>query len=159
MIERTEIKKFCFSPKSRLTNLRQSLKCFNFQENCFFCGEITDQRKEDKKNQAKKRRKICAVTDTGFKDALLQRIATNRDVWGKNIKKRIILVDLISKKAKYHSDCYHKYFLLKPERTTNGEIKKRKSLISDYIEKLAEFMDSSEDCQFILTNLIESVGK
>lgn len=142
-----------FSPKKK--NLRRSNELFNFEKNCFICGKEADLLKLKKQALHKRKTKIHKVTNVSFTENLLLRTSTRLDEHSKEILKRISCVDLVSKNAVYHKNCYTLYCMERPEPKENEHQKK----IEEYMKKVYKFIEESEDSQFVLRDIVNKIGK
>lgn len=129
---------------------------FDWEENCCICGEETNIEKEKKKRQ-ELRKKICFVESSDFATNTLKKLSFLQDDFHREIYKRLCDArDLVSLRAKYHYDCLMKLInqytevIQIPQNTYSSKI-------DQAMEEIFEFMLSSEEYQFTLTQLKEAV--
>ncbi|PZC75227.1 hypothetical protein B5X24_HaOG206534 [Helicoverpa armigera] len=135
------------SPPRTRTRVSES---FCFKNYCLFCGNEANEETEKKKAQHL-RKKIYNVTTFNFKESLLKLVKDRSDDVSKAVFARINFeYDLIAAEAKYHDSCYK--FFLKP--TTGGKIgRPQDESINSAMEKIFQFIETSDDCQFSLDEL------
>lgn len=133
---------------------------FDFTKNCFICGCEANLQKEIKKS-VKYRSKISHVTDLSFQKNLEDIIKKTNDNVAKDIRKRISCVDLFAVNAKYHSRCYQNkclnVFMTDSAPSTSRGRPMDDSLTHD-MEKVFDYLDNNDDCQFTLEELCEVLG-
>ena len=80
---------------------------FNWEKNCFLCGQEADKTKEAKLNKAR-RKQISYINTPTLNESIMNFIAVQKTDYYRDIHKRISgITDLLTLAAKYHSDCYN----------------------------------------------------
>lgn len=124
---------------------------------CLFCDEVIDDeffKKEKKKIE--NRRAIHEVQSLEIKNSTLDIAIKRGDDWGKNIVNRITnVLDLVAVEAKYHGDCHKKFFTLPKQGTKRGRPTSEELNIA--MEKIFEILESSDECQYAIDDLIKKV--
>lgn len=156
----------CISPPKR--KLRRSIDSdefievlnvrgtFDWEKNCFICEEEANAEKQRKKRQ-ESRRRIIFVESTEFANNVLHKLSHLKDDFHREVYKRLCDTrDLISLGAKYHLDCYNKVMYeykqaIKTPQTSYS------SKVDQAMEEIFEFILSSEECQFTITQLKEVI--
>lgn len=133
-----------------------NIETFNWQENCCLCNEEANV-ENHQKVALERRKKICFVQSKDFVLTLLKMLICFADDLHREIYKRLSSAnDLVSLYARYHKDCYTKLYneykeKLKTPKTTYAE------KVDQAMEDIYDFLLSSDQCQFTMTQLIEAV--
>lgn len=141
------------SSSSDASNLSNT---FDWEGNCLICGLEANIEKE-KKKRCDRRKIICQIESTDFVSNILKILTPLTDDYHREIFKRISsVIDLITLAAKYHKECYTKLI-----NDHNKKSKEPTAKYTDKIDKAMEeiynFMLSSDECQFSITQLMEAV--
>ena len=145
------------SKRSSQVSLRSSVPAFDFRRNCLFCGEEASQEKE-KKKEVKYRKVINTVTTLTFKDSVKQRCDERQDELGRLVQARVDSVhDLVAAEARYHRVCDQSFFTaLKPK---SGRGRKDDKAKGEAFQNLIEYMENSDECQFLLDDLVNRMAR
>ncbi|CAG4987924.1 unnamed protein product [Colias eurytheme] len=132
------------------TRSRVSESSFSFKDNCLFCGDEADEQAEKKKSQHL-RKKIYKVSTLKFKESILELAKDRSDDLSKAVVDRINFeYDLVAADAKYHDSCYKSF--VRPN--AGGKIgRPQNEDVNAAMEKIYEFLENSNDCQFTLDEL------
>lgn len=133
--------------------LRSSIPQFNFKIQCLFCGEETS---EKIKKEKKYRRVVIEVRTLEFKKSVRDRAILRDDALGNIVLARIDSVqDLVAAEGRYHKQCHTDFLSVKSDRPRGRPEDKKKS---ETFEKLCEYLENSEVCQFSVTDLINRMN-
>lgn len=129
---------------------------FDWNENCCICGEEATIEKEKKKRQ-ELRKTIKSVESSNFTTNLLHKLSFLKDDFHREIYKRLCdSRDLVTLRAKYHHECLrnviHQY-----EETIKVPRNNYSSKVDQAMEEIFEFMLSSQECQFTITELQQAI--
>ncbi|XP_052758830.1 uncharacterized protein LOC128202453 [Galleria mellonella] len=134
-----------------------SATLFDWDKNCFICDNEINTLQEKKKASAMKK-KTSKVQSLDFIQNLAKMLIIFKDDERREILKRIHSAEnhVILTEGKYHEDCVLK---LKNEYKlfTRSSQTPYFDKISEAMEEIYDFMLSSEECQFTMTQLIEAV--
>ena len=89
--------------------LRSFVQEYNFKTHCYFCGEEGSTRVEQNKG-AKLRQEIYEFRTIGIRYKVIVRAQERKDQLGVLARAKSV-IDLVAADAKYHSQCYSRYFL------------------------------------------------
>ncbi len=139
-------------------HLRRDLHPFDFKTCCLYCGETVD--KEAYKKHPHRYPKICQV-ETVPKISSIRRNCTKRcDKWGEIVLSRINSeCDLIAADAQYHKNCDARFSIINSsmpgdlsENVVGRPIDESKL---EAFNKLCNFLDNNDDCQYLLSDLMD----
>lgn len=135
-----------------------NIETFNccLQENCCLCNEEANVENQQKV-PLERRKKIFFVQSKDFVLTLLKMLICFADDLHREIYKRLSSAnDLVTLHARYHKDCYTKLY--------NEYKEKMKTPKNSYVEKIDQAMEeiydfllSSDECQFTMTQLTEAI--
>jgi len=119
-----------------------------------FCDEVIDDEFFKKEKKIENRRAVHEVQSLEIKNSTLDIASKRGDDWGKKIVNRITnVLDLVAVEAKYHGDCHKKFFTLPKQGTKCGRPTSEELNIA--MEKIFEILESSDECQYAIDDLIK----
>lgn len=156
-LKRSEVVAESTPSTSSLVSLRSKVPEFEFAKKCLFCAQDipSDYLKKENKKPIDKRIPVYNVRTITVKDSILDAAEKRSDVWGQEVKDRIIhTADLVAADAQYHQPCFVSFF--KPPK--GGKCANHPSdEVTDAMNKIFSFIESGDECQFTMTDLINSV--
>ena len=152
------IRKYLNSPLNQNTprdiELRSSER-FDFKKLCILCSSKCDITAE-KKKRVELRQQIHQIQSLTIKPTLLKKATTRNDSWGLEVSARIeSVLCLVAEEARYHQNCFAKFSSNVSTNKIMGRPKSQGSVKA--LQELFNFIDSSDDCQFTLDELMNKV--
>lgn len=133
----------------------RTLEKFDFLQNCMFCGEECNVSAERKKN-INRQEVVNEVRTLTLKDKVLQHCAQRKDELSEVVARRVnSVLCLVAAEARYHKECYAKFLTNSPSTHRRG--RPQDDEIWKEFEKLCEYIDNSDECQFTLLELLRKV--
>ena len=127
--------------------LRSKDTSFDFKSQCMFCDDILN----------KSKLKYSHVTTLHFGSNIKALAQKREDDLSKNVLKHLSdSCDLVAKEAKYHINCYNKFF--KPLTENNVGRPKDDAKNIAFIQ-LCDFIRENEECQYTISELKEILDK
>lgn len=109
---------------------------------------------EQKKLAKGRRNTFYLVSSLSVKNRVLNKAAFRKDKWGETVAKRIEGVFcLVAAEAWYHTKCYTKFCNPLPIKKVRGRPKDEN--VTAALEKLCNFINDSDECQFTLNELMK----
>ena len=139
-------------PKKKLRSTIHSSH-FDWENNCFICGQKANPIKEAKLN--KNRRRIISNLNTPtLSDSVLKFIAVQKDDYYREMHKRISgVIDLQTLGAKYHKDCLKSLHKSVEQIDVEKKISPLTLKIDAAMAEIYEYIEENEDCQFTMQEL------
>lgn len=137
----------------------ENIAVFEWKEQCFICEKEANIDNE-KKKPVSKRKKIVIISSLDIVQNLKIILAPLNDDFHRAIWKRIQgdPSNLIDAGARYHRDCYQQLLNEKNKKVLDkNELYTLK--LNAAMEEIYSFLLSSYECQFDITQLIESIKK
>lgn len=136
--------------------LRSSNK-FDFKKNCLLCSLKCDLTAERRK-RVEHKRKIHVIQSMAMKTTLLEKAAARNDSWGLEVITRIQgVICLVAEEARYHEDCFARFS--SNVSTTKGAGRPKNESLVHAFQELFSFIDSSDECQFGLNELMKKLDE
>lgn len=125
---------------------------FDIKTHCLFCGNDPSFRASTK-IPTKYRKVMHEVLTLSKKESIEKQALARNDKWGQLVLSRIATVgDLVAAGVKYCHDCHLRFFTSKKTDHTKGQ--GEISLKHEAFLKLCSYMESSEECQFSINELM-----
>ena len=113
---------------------------------CLFCGDDCDIAMD-------KRKAVWEVRILHLKKKISDFALQRKDEWGEKVLQRVnSVICLVAEKARYHEVCNTKFFCTTSSCLKRGRPKDEH--IESAFENLCTYIDESEECQFILHDLM-----
>lgn len=127
---------------------------FDFKTNCFLCAKPADPEKW-KREKLSGRRIVYSVRTVCVQEQCINAGRARNDKWGEEVVQRLFsIIDLVAEEAVYHNDCYKTFTrtLYKGNKPSETE-----DHVSKGMEEIYLFMETNNDCQFSMYELMAAV--
>ena len=130
--------------------LRSSVSSFKFKIHCILCGnEATSDNSRLLHNL---KQPISEVATLEVRETLIRAAIARGDEWGEVVRARLdAVIDLVAAEGRYHRICFAKFMKAKTER---GIGRPENPIAGEAFQKLCEYIDVNEECQYSLSELL-----
>ena len=131
------------------TRLRSMSQEFDIKTHCLYCANKIE---SSTKSPKIRRREYSCVETIEYVKSLITRAKERKDEWGTDVLVRVEAVnDLIAEEAKYHHDCALEFRRRKDKlNEVPGKSKKEQAF-----DKLCEYLEENDECQYALKEITE----